>query len=202
MWGLLYALLLEALYTPVMECNAAIDGVSLETCEETWSSKADSMQDKSFLLSLGFLGVVVCSLVGFTMLYWGFGLATERMNRRTRDAAFKSMIRQEVAWFDSQSSGALTSRISDDAALLHAYYGGPVRTLVSALSSVLVGVVLSFVFMWYVTSTGALYVLSDRGAQLTSFVFQALCFDGSRHLAIHGTSPRQVVCVCVLVQYL
>ena len=86
------------------------------------------------------------------MLYWGFGVAAERMNRRVRDAAFSSLVRQEVAWYDVRSAGAITSRLSDDAALLHAYAGEPIRTLVASLSSVLVGVVVSFVFMWYVFS--------------------------------------------------
>ena len=109
------------------------------------------MQDRSLKIFYGFLGILASTMIGFTLLFWGFGIATERMNKRTRDGAFTSLLRQEVAWHDQQSPNALTSRLSDDAALLHAFAGEPVRTLSSATASVLVGVVVSFVYMWCVS---------------------------------------------------
>ena len=46
------------------------------------------------------------------------------------------------------SSGAITSQLAEDAALLHSFSGEPIRTLVLNLASVLVGVVISFIYMW------------------------------------------------------
>jgi len=72
------------------------------------------------------------------------------MNKRVRDAAFTSLLRQEVGWFDLRSPGTITSRLADDAAMLHAFAGEPIRTLVLNVSSVVVGVIVSFIYMWYV----------------------------------------------------
>lgn len=144
--------MIDIFFSPVAPCPP-IPGVDNSVdCEESWRLQAESMAETSFKIGYAYLGVIAASLVGYSMLYWGFGVATERMNRRVRDAAFSSLARQEVAWYDVRSAGAITSRLSDDAALLHAYAGEPIRTLVASLSSVLVGVVVSFVLMWNVLS--------------------------------------------------
>lgn len=98
------------------------------------------------------------------------------MNKRVRDAAFNALIRQEVGFFDLRPVGVITSQIQDDAALIHSFRyvfppqnrssklsifimdvnltlqflksGEPIRTLVMNASSVAVGLVVSFFFMW------------------------------------------------------
>jgi len=82
------------------------------------------------------------------LLYFGFGTASEKMSKRVRDSAFLSLVRQEVAYFDVRSVGTITSELQDDTAMIHSFSGQPIRTLIVNLSSVLVGLVLSFVFMW------------------------------------------------------
>jgi ATP-binding cassette, subfamily B (MDR/TAP), member 1 len=143
-WGFVFAYMIEVLYTPVEPCPPASD------CQSDWSDIAGVMQDESLKVFYAYVGIIFTTLLGFTLLFYGFGIATEKMNRRVRDAAFTSLLRQEVAWYDVRSPGAINSRLSDDAALLHAYTGEPIRTLVSNLASVLVGVIVSFVYMWYV----------------------------------------------------
>jgi len=118
------------------------------SCQSYWDSIADAMQHTSILLLYTYIGLAASAFLGDTAVYWGFGAASERMNKRVRDAAFTSLIRQEVAWFDLQSPGSITSRLEDDAALLHAFSGTPIRVLAVSLSSVLVGLGVSFYFMW------------------------------------------------------
>jgi ABC-type multidrug transport system fused ATPase/permease subunit len=65
-----------------------------------------------------------------------------------RDSAFTSLIRQEVSYFDLRAAGTITSQLADDAAMLHAFVGEPIRTLTVSVSSVVVGLVVSFIFMW------------------------------------------------------
>jgi ABC-type multidrug transport system fused ATPase/permease subunit len=69
---------------------------------------------------------------------------------QVRDSAFMSLIRQEVAWFDMRAPGTITSQLADDAAMLQAFVGQPIRSLTVSVSSVVVGLILSFVYMWYV----------------------------------------------------
>jgi ATP-binding cassette subfamily B (MDR/TAP) protein 1 len=146
-WGFVFAYMIEVLYTPVEDCPPVPDGVSKD-CDAYWKSIADDMQDQSLLICYAFFGVIATTLLGSTLLFWGFGVASERMNKRVRDSAFTSLLRQEIAWFDLRSPGTITSHLAEDAALLHAFSGEPIRTLVLNLSSVLIGVIVSFVYMW------------------------------------------------------
>jgi ATP-binding cassette subfamily B (MDR/TAP) protein 1 len=146
-WGFVFAYMIEILYTPVEDCPPVPDGV-FEDCDAYWSFVADDMQDQSLRIFYAFVGVIASTLLGSTLLFWGFGVASERMNKRVRDSAFTSLLRQEIAWFDLRSPGTITSHLAEDAALLHAFSGEPIRTLVLNLSSVLIGVIVSFVYMW------------------------------------------------------
>jgi ATP-binding cassette subfamily B (MDR/TAP) protein 1 len=146
-WGFVFAYMIEIMYTSVEECSPVPGDVSGD-CDDYWNSIADDMQDRSLQIFYAFLGVIAATLMGSTLLFWGFGVASERMNKRVRDSAFTSLPRQEIAWFDLRSPGTITSHLAEDAALLHAFSGEPIRTLVLNLSSVLIGVIVSFVYMW------------------------------------------------------
>lgn len=139
----------EILFHPVYPCPSAgaeVDDIS--GCDAYLDGVRDYMHDRSYDIFYGFIGVIVSSLVGYVLLFTGFGFAQENMNKRTRDAAFTSLLRQEVGWFDVRPAGSLSSRLADDAALLRAFCGEPIRTLGMTLASALVGVVIAFIYMW------------------------------------------------------
>jgi ATP-binding cassette subfamily B (MDR/TAP) protein 1 len=106
------------------------------------------MQELSFTISYIYAGMTILSLLGNTLVFYGFGTATERINKRVRDASFKNLMRQEVAYFDTRSVSGITSQLSDDAAMIHSFSGEPIRTLFMNLAGILVGLVVSFFFMW------------------------------------------------------
>ena len=146
MWGLLFAETIDLLFRRVEFCNpdTVEDVLGFLTCEDYWSSIADYMQKRSFEVAAFWAIVAVDSVLGNMITFWGFGMASERMNKRTRDAAFGSLVRQEIAFFDRRSVGSITSQLQDDAARMHTFTGEPVRALLIALSSVFTGLVLSF----------------------------------------------------------
>jgi ATP-binding cassette subfamily B (MDR/TAP) protein 1 len=141
--------MIELLYKPIFPCE---DGVfvpeGFESCQDYWDFSAGEMRDLSHTVTYWLIGIMASALVGHTLVHYGFGTAVERMNKRVRDAAFKNLVRQEVAWFDVRQVATITTQLSDDAALIHSFSGEPIRTLVMNLSSVAVGLVVSFVFMW------------------------------------------------------
>lgn len=146
--GVLFSETINVLYRPVEFCDADTVPVGFETCEDFWEDTANDMQDSSFFIAI-FWGVVfVGCIVGNVLTFWGFGMASERMNKRVRDQTFSSLVRQEVGYFDKHSVGSLTSQLQDDAAKLHAFSGEPIRAFIVASSSVVTGVVLSLIFMW------------------------------------------------------
>jgi ATP-binding cassette subfamily B (MDR/TAP) protein 1 len=145
MWGLLFAYTIELLFRRVLPC----DGEVLD-CEALWESIADEMQQRSFEVSAFWLIVAIGSVVGNMLTFWGFGNASERMNKRVRDSAFTALVRQEVSYFDKRSVGKVTSQLQDDAARLHTFTGEPIRAFLIAISSVFTGIALSFAvsFVW------------------------------------------------------
>jgi ATP-binding cassette subfamily B (MDR/TAP) protein 1 len=145
--------MIELLYRPILYCNLDSDTPvppppSFDTCEAFWNEEADYMEDLSYKVSYGLIGLVFASLIGHTLLHYGFGVAVERMNKRVRDAVFKSLVRQEVAYFDVRPVSSLTTHLSDDAAMIHSFSGEPIRQLLLNLSSICVGLIVSFVYMW------------------------------------------------------
>uniref|UniRef100_A0A7R9WUT7 ABC transmembrane type-1 domain-containing protein n=1 Tax=Craspedostauros australis TaxID=1486917 RepID=A0A7R9WUT7_9STRA len=148
--------MVELLYTPIERCDESAgifpDG-NITDCQEYFDDEADDMKELSINVFIGVIGVICSSLFGNVLLFYGFGTATERMNKRVRDSTFESLVRQEVSWFDVRPVGVITSQISDDAAMIHSFSGEPIRTLVMNCASVLVGLVFAFYYMWYVSNT-------------------------------------------------
>jgi ATP-binding cassette subfamily B (MDR/TAP) protein 1 len=140
-----FAYMVELLYYPVTFCDV---GATPDECTEYWEESADYMADLSLAVFYGLIGIIFSSVFGNVLLFYGFGTATERMNKRVRDAAFQSLVRQEISWFDVRSVGSITTQLSDDAALIHSFSGEPIRTFVMSMASVAVGLIVSFVYMW------------------------------------------------------
>ena len=137
-FAVIFAYTIELLYTPVAS------GLT----DQDYGDIVDGMKTLAANIAFGSLGTIIASLFGNILLYYGFGVAVERMNRRVRDDAFKSLCRQECGYFDANPVGKITSELQDDAALVHSFTGEPIRSLVVSLASVLVGVVIGFVYMW------------------------------------------------------
>src|SRR6266478_2438818 len=66
-----------------------------------------------------------------------FNLAAERVTTRLRQRVFDRLLSQEIAFFDSRNVGELTTRLSDDVAVINRVLGDK---LADAVRSVLVGV--------------------------------------------------------------
>ena len=57
------------------------------------------------------IAVAMAVVVGLQMIMWG--LTAERQVHAMRKAFFRSILRQEMAWFDMNDSGELNSRLSE-----------------------------------------------------------------------------------------
>jgi ATP-binding cassette subfamily B (MDR/TAP) protein 1 len=155
-WGIVFAFTIELLFRPVYNCDDGIDGTitigteisTFETCEDYWGEESDAIRDLSYNVVYGWLGLVASTLIGNVLLFYGFGTAMERMNKRVRDAVFSALMRQDIQYYDKHSVAKLSSQIEDDAAMIHSFSGEPIRTLIMSLASVLVGLIISFAMMW------------------------------------------------------
>ena len=154
-WGLMFAETVDLLYRPIVRCDdTTLANISIAAqqnftaCEAYFDFEADDMRELSYRLAGYWVVVSVGCIIGYMLTYYGFGLASERLNKRVRDSAFASLIRQEVAFFDKRSVGKITSQLQDDAAKVHTFSGEPIRSFIIAMSSITVGFGIAFAFMW------------------------------------------------------
>jgi ATP-binding cassette subfamily B (MDR/TAP) protein 1 len=147
MWGVLFAETIDLLFRRVENCPDSNDDIpgGFSDCPAYWQDIADDMRSTSFALAGYWVVVMVGCILGNVLLFWGFGMASERLNKRVRDTSFTALLRQEVAFFDKRSVGSITSQLQDDAARIQAFSGEPVRSMIVALSSIVTGITLSFI---------------------------------------------------------
>uniref|UniRef100_A0A5K3EP83 ABC transporter domain-containing protein n=1 Tax=Mesocestoides corti TaxID=53468 RepID=A0A5K3EP83_MESCO len=97
------------------------------------------------------LGIMrmVATFIQRTML----GIAGERLTRRVRAMLFKSILKQEVAWFDKHENqpGVLTARLAADAPSLEKISGSQLGVMVEAACLVIVSLAIAANFNWKVT---------------------------------------------------
>jgi ATP-binding cassette subfamily B (MDR/TAP) protein 1 len=140
----MFGLLINLLFRPVLPCNSEVPGY----CNSYWNHIAEDMRIMSFKLAAGWLVIVIACFVGWTMVFVGFGSASESLNKRMRDLAFSSLCRQDVAYFDKRAVGSITSQLQDDTCKVHGVTGQPLRILIMNVTSVFTGILVSLAFMW------------------------------------------------------
>lgn len=145
-WGIMFGETINLLFRRIPGCNGTTsDGVP---CDVFYQSEADDMRQVSFVLSGYWVAIAIGCIVGNLLTFYGFGMASERLNKRVRDSAFTALVRQEVAFYDKRSVGRITSQLEDDAARIHTFSGEPIRSLLIAVSSMVIGLAVSFAYMW------------------------------------------------------
>ncbi|CAG2108236.1 unnamed protein product, partial [Medioppia subpectinata] len=110
----------------------------------------DKIRDDVFLYAMLFVTMgIVSGIVAFLQLYL-FGICGERLTTRLRRLVFEAMLRQEVAWFDQRdnSTGALCSRLSSDAASVQGAAGSRLSTLCQAASTLCAGIIIAMIYSW------------------------------------------------------
>ena len=65
-----------------------------------------------YIFAGGTFGIFVLFSIGNFMTLSAFQIFSMRMVKRVKEAYFRSILTQEVAWFDRQNSGEFASRIS------------------------------------------------------------------------------------------
>jgi ATP-binding cassette subfamily B (MDR/TAP) protein 1 len=149
-WGVMFGLMIELLFHPVMKCSE--ETVSLlgpyETCSAYWRNESSYMKAMSEELSIYWSIVLVACIVGHVMVFVGYGMESERLNKRVRDGVFKGCVRQEIGFFDKIPVTTLLTQLQSDSAKIHAFSGQPIRIFLINVSSVLCGLLIAFIYAW------------------------------------------------------
>ena len=144
---------MDILFRPVLNCTTEfLEFQDYLSCEDYWDAEAQYLKETSHITSIYWAIIVFACVGGHIILFWGFGNASERMTRRTRDDVFNALVRQEVSFFDKRSVGKITSELQEDTTQVQTFTGDPIRQLLMALSGLLTGVVLSFYVRIFVSA--------------------------------------------------
>ncbi|PVU87017.1 hypothetical protein BB559_006268 [Furculomyces boomerangus] len=74
-----------------------------------------------------------------------FSVIAERQTLRIRQAYYKSVLKQDMTWFDKTATGDLTTRISSDVSLIQDGIGVKVSYLIQHLTTFVAGFVIAFI---------------------------------------------------------
>jgi ATP-binding cassette subfamily B (MDR/TAP) protein 1 len=96
-------------------------------------------------LMLGFVQLLSMSIHGIA-----FAFCSERLIRRARDRAFRTMLRQDISFFDEEenSTGALTSFLSTEATHLAGISGTTLGTLLSVTTTLFGAIIVALAIGW------------------------------------------------------
>ncbi|XP_039267518.2 ATP-dependent translocase ABCB1-like [Styela clava] len=107
----------------------------------------------SVLYSCLFLALGVIAFISYTMEATLFSKSGMELTTRLRKLAFKSMVRQDIAYFDDHkhSTGALCSRLATDASRVQGCTGVRMGTMLKNFCSLGVALGIAFAYGWKLT---------------------------------------------------
>ncbi|XP_053548248.1 ATP-dependent translocase ABCB1-like [Bombina bombina] len=82
---------------------------------------------------------------------WTFLVSATRQTMRIRQQFFKSVLHQDMAWFDCTQIGTLNTRLTEDINTIHEGLGDKIAIFVQNLSQFLTGIIIGFVYGWKLT---------------------------------------------------
>ncbi|XP_061186070.1 ATP-dependent translocase ABCB1-like [Saccostrea echinata] len=138
------------------------------------------------LIAIGAFVLGYCSIFCFT-------LSAERQIRVIRKLFFRSIMRQDMEWFDTHESSELSTRFSEDMHLIYDGIGDKVATFVQWTTTFLISFVIAFVSGWKLALATVAFcpLVILVGGTLTKWV-RNLSMEESQAYASAGSVAEEV----------
>ncbi|KAH0457329.1 hypothetical protein IEQ34_012644 [Dendrobium chrysotoxum] len=124
--------------------------ILLSTMIRTFYEPPHKLKKDSIFWSTMYLVFGAIGLVAIPIRSYLFAIAGAKLIRRIRLMTFQKVVNMEIAWFDQieNSSGAISARLSTDAAALRSLVGDALAVLVQNISTLICGLAVAFVASW------------------------------------------------------
>ncbi|KAH9508579.1 ATP-dependent translocase ABCB1 [Bulinus truncatus] len=118
-----------------------------------FANTVDEQEKQIQMYSLILVGLGVVSFITMFLQGYMFGRSGEALTKRLRDLTFRSMLKQDIGWFDDHknSVGALTTRLASDASLVQGVTGIRLGTALMSFANMGVAIIISFIYGWKLT---------------------------------------------------
>jgi ABC-type multidrug transport system fused ATPase/permease subunit len=105
---------------------------------------------RAYTYAYVFIGLAIVAFLSNFMQVGLFDYAGEKMTRRVREACFRSLLKQEIGFFDQEenSTGALTAKLAEDASLIQGLTGKTFAAVIQGISGVVAGMIIAFSASW------------------------------------------------------
>ncbi|XP_070561508.1 ATP-dependent translocase ABCB1-like isoform X2 [Ptychodera flava] len=110
------------------------------------STKAWEDEMTKYAIYYCIIGGAIFLAAYFEVALWT--MSCERQTHKLRKAFFKSILRQEIGWFDKHQSGELTTRLSDDLEQVRTGIGDKFCLMIQFTSAFLCGFAIAFSKSW------------------------------------------------------
>ncbi|KAK9723075.1 hypothetical protein K7432_002135 [Basidiobolus ranarum] len=126
----------------------------------TGPSVAEQVTNNKNYWTLLLLYVTIVVSIAQWLSTYSFVVASERLALRLRSISFRSILRQDIGWFDikENTSGALTSKLALDATLVQGLTGMTAGVLINFSTCIILGIVIGLVFDWKLTLVATPFV--------------------------------------------
>jgi len=113
-------------------------------------SMYDKLRHDADFWSLMYLMLALTQILSFSAQGIAFAYCSERLVHRSRDKAFRTMLRQDIAFFDKEenSAGALTSFLSTETTHLAGMSGVTLGTILVVTTTLVAAISLSCAINW------------------------------------------------------
>jgi ATP-binding cassette subfamily B (MDR/TAP) protein 1 len=111
--------------------------------------KEETLHDANFW-NLMYLMLGIVQFLAFSIQGWAFAYCSERLIHRVRNDAFRTMLRQDIAFFDKDenTAGALTSFLSTETTHIAGLSGVTLGTLLTVITTLVAALTLSIAIGW------------------------------------------------------
>ncbi|KAJ4951899.1 hypothetical protein NE237_028731 [Protea cynaroides] len=110
----------------------------------------DEIKSKTRIYSLFFLAITLFSVIVNICQHYYFAIMGESLTKRIRERMLSKILTFEIGWFDqdSNSTGAVCSRLAKDANMVRSLVGDRIALIIQTFSAVIIACTLGTIVAW------------------------------------------------------